>query len=83
MQIIFKKYDLSSVINCEKLITDDFFKCECDFSRSIFGGDFARSKFEEITAHITVFILLELKSSPCMTSTGRSLAGSEPRAEGK
>jgi hypothetical protein len=39
--------------------------------------------FEEITAQITVFILLELKSSPCMTSTGRSLAGSDPLAKGK
>jgi hypothetical protein len=47
------------------------------------GADLARSKFEEITAQITVFILLELKSSPCMTSTGRSLAGSDPRAKGK
>ena len=45
--------------------------------------DFTRSKLEEITAQITVFILLELKSSPCITSTGRSLADSDPRADGK
>ena len=64
-------------------MTDDFFKCEYAFSSSILGVDFARSKLEEIIAQITVFILLELKSSPCMTITGRSLAGSDPRADGK
>ena len=83
MATISIKYDLSTVIICEKFTTDDFCKHEWAFSSRILGGDFASCKLEVITAHITVFILLALKSSPWMTSTGLFLAGSEPRAEGR
>jgi hypothetical protein len=75
--------DLSRVTIWEKLITDVFARPDAAFSNRMFAGADARLVFEVITAQIVVLMALRLKESFWSISTGRRLAGSEPREAGR
>jgi len=74
---------LSIVAICVKLTADVFSKPEIDFSSNKLPGREANSVFDVMAAHITVFMLLRLKLSPCMINTGRRFVGADPSGGGR
>jgi hypothetical protein len=66
-----------------KVNNRSFFKPRLRLSSRRFAGADAKSRFDVITAQMTVLIALRLNVSPWIISTGRRFAGSEPRGVGR
>ena len=73
---------LSTVTICEKFTTEVFSSLDTPFSRRKFPGACSSSRFEVIDAHMTVLTELRFIESLWTINTGRSFAGSDPRALG-
>ena len=77
------KSSLSTVVICEKLTVDVLSRPDTAFSSNKLPGREAIPVFDVMTAHITVLIVLRLKSLLCIISTGLRLAGAEPGVMGR
>jgi len=73
---------LSRVTICEKFTTEVFSSFDTPFSRRKFPGACSSSRFEVIDTHMTVLTELRFIVSLWTINTGRTFAGSDPRALG-